>query len=167
MHTLKGFTLVEMLVVIAVIGFLAAAILATVTGAQLDAKDKRRISDLKSIESALGLYYIKYQSYPREADGANGNMSANEDFWAMMQPYFQGKPIDPNGLGNPTYFYYYDGKHNCGGKDYVVIFARQMHLTKNSNYQKFKDETCLGSVDGEGRGGGEESYNLIIGSSNG
>jgi prepilin-type N-terminal cleavage/methylation domain-containing protein len=161
----KGFTLVEMLVVVAVIGFLAAAVLATLTGAQLDAKDKRRISDLKQIQNALGLYYTKYNSYPRELDGANGNMSTNEIFWTMMKPYFHGRPIDPNGLGDATYYYYYDGSHSCGGKNVVVIFARQMNLAKNSNFDEFKNSTCAGSLDGEGRGGGEQSYNLIIGSS--
>lgn len=156
-----GFTLVELIVVVAIIGFIASAILVGLTATQLDARDKRRISDLRQIEAALNLYYSRYNSFPSEASGANGNMSTNAIFLNAVGPFLQGAPIDPVKYSG-TYFYYYDGKHNCGGKDQVVIFARQMDRPENANYDTFLNTTCLGSLDGEGRGGGTQSYNIVV-----
>ena len=131
------------------------------TVTQMDARDKRRIADLRQIESALNLYYARYNSFPTEASGANGNMSVNPVFLSAIQPFLKGVPTDPS-KQNDTQYYYYDGKHSCGGKDFVVIFARQMDKPENSNYTTFLNTTCLGSLDGEGRGGGTESYNIIV-----
>jgi general secretion pathway protein G len=162
----RAFTLVELIVVVAIIGFIASAILVGLTTTQLDARDKRRISDLRQIEAALNLYYSRYNSFPTEASGANGNMSTNSVFLNAIKPFMQGTPNDPVNLSD-TYYYYYDGKHSCGGKDHVVIFVRHMDKVENSNYNAFLNTTCLGSLDGEGRGGGTQSYNLIVSGSGG
>ena len=162
-----AFTLIELLVVVSIIGLIASIILAGLTSAELDARDKRRIADVRQLENALQLYYTRYNTYPTEVSGANGDVSANAVFKAAMAPYLSGTPVDPAGPGNATFYYYYDGKHNCGGKDYAVIFARQMEKASNANYNTFLNTTCTGTLDGEGRGGGIESYNLILGNSGG
>ena len=165
---LRAFTLIELLVVVSIIGFMASAVLAAVSNAQLEAQDKRRIADLHNLEIALTNYYTRYNTYPTEASGANGNISTNAVFKAALIPqYLAGTPVDPTGPSNPTFYYYYDGRHNCGGKYYAVIFARQMNKPANSNYADFLNTTCSGVVDGEGRGGGTASYNIILGSSGG
>ena len=163
---LKGFTLIELIVVVAILGLAASFVFASLTDAQKDARDKRRVQDLKQLESALQLYYTRYNSFPTEASGANGNVSTNVVFRNAIAPYLSGTPTDPV-PGNATYYYYYDGYHNCGGKYYAVIFARQVDKAANANYDTFLNTTCSGVLDGEGRGGGTESYNLLIGSSGG
>jgi type II secretion system protein G len=163
----RGFTLIELLVVVSIIGFLASAVLAAVSNAQLEAQDKRRMADVRQLESALQLYYTRYNTYPTEASGANGNVSTNTTFKTAIAPYMAGTPVDPTGPSNATFYYYYDGRHNCGGKYYAVIFARQMNKPANSNYSDFLNTTCSGVVDGEGRGGGTQSFNIILGSSGG
>lgn len=165
--TTRGFTLVELVVVIAIIGFLASVVLASIAGAQRDARDKRRVADLKQLTTALELYHVDHQTFPRESEGANGNISTNETFQEMLAPYMNAVPLDPAGIGSETFSYYYDGAHQCGTRTYAVIFARQMDLAENANYDAFLNTTCSGVLDGEGRGGGEESYNLIIGLSGG
>ena len=162
-----AFTLIELMVVVAVIGFIASIIMAGLTSAQLDARDKRRIADVRQLENALQLYYTRYNTYPTEVSGANGNVSTNATFKTVMAPFMSGVPSDPTGPANATYYYYYDGKHNCGGKEYAVIFARQMDKPANANYTTFLNTTCAGVLDGEGRGGGVESYNIILGNSGG
>ncbi|OGY57095.1 MAG: hypothetical protein A2Y84_00370 [Candidatus Colwellbacteria bacterium RBG_13_48_8] len=61
-----GFTLIEMLIVIAVIAILAGLVLTGVTGFQATARDTRRVADLKNAQNFLELYYNKVGVYPDE-----------------------------------------------------------------------------------------------------
>ena len=53
----KGFTLIEILVVIAIIGILSAIILVSLNSARTNAKDARIVSDLTQMRNSLELYY--------------------------------------------------------------------------------------------------------------
>jgi prepilin-type N-terminal cleavage/methylation domain-containing protein len=52
----RGFTLIELLVVIAIIGLLSTIIAAPITEARKKGRDSKKISDLRSIVTALNLY---------------------------------------------------------------------------------------------------------------
>lgn len=60
----KGFTLIELLVVIALIGILSTLILANLNSARERSRDAQRKSDLRSVQTALRLYYNDYNIYP-------------------------------------------------------------------------------------------------------
>jgi len=60
----KGFTLIELLVVIALIGILSTLVLANLNSARERSRDAQRKSDLRSIQTALRLYYNDVGSYP-------------------------------------------------------------------------------------------------------
>jgi len=60
----KGFTLIELLVVIVIIGILATLATVTLSSARAKARDARRVSDVKQIQTALELYYNDASSYP-------------------------------------------------------------------------------------------------------
>ena len=64
-----GFTLVELLVVISIIGILASIGLVAFNSAQARSRDVQRKSDLKQISSALELYYSDYGQYPGSSNG--------------------------------------------------------------------------------------------------
>lgn len=63
----KGFTLVELLVVISIIGLLSTLAVVSLGSARSRARDARRISDIKQIQTALELHYADLGAYPIEA----------------------------------------------------------------------------------------------------
>jgi prepilin-type N-terminal cleavage/methylation domain-containing protein len=64
----QGFTLVELLVSIAIIATLTAILLPNFMGARERAKDAKTIQDLASIKNALRMYFNDKQTYPGAAD---------------------------------------------------------------------------------------------------
>lgn len=56
MKNQKGFTLIELLVVIAIIGLLSTLAVVSLNGARSKARDARRTSDLRALQSAIELY---------------------------------------------------------------------------------------------------------------
>lgn len=60
----KGFTILELLVSIAIISVLAAVVLATVTGIKARSRDGKRMSDTREIVKALNLYSNNHSKFP-------------------------------------------------------------------------------------------------------
>ena len=60
----KGFTLVELLVVIAIIGILAAIAIPRFTDASANARGAKIAADLRTLDSAITLYYTNTGAYP-------------------------------------------------------------------------------------------------------
>lgn len=60
----KGFTLLELVVAVAIIGVLASAVYLNVRGSINASRDARRKLDLKTAQTAISLYYAKYGSLP-------------------------------------------------------------------------------------------------------
>ncbi len=63
----QGFTLIELLVVIAIIGMLSSVVLASMNTARKKARDARRMTDAKAIQTALELFYDNGNTYPTTA----------------------------------------------------------------------------------------------------
>ena len=62
-----GFTIIELLIVIAIIGILATLVLTNFQGAQAKGRDTTRKSDINSIYQKLEEYYNENGGYPNEA----------------------------------------------------------------------------------------------------
>lgn len=65
----QGFTIIELLIVIAIIGILAGLVLNNFQGAQAKARDVQRKADINSINAKLEEYYNTNNGYP------DGNLS--------------------------------------------------------------------------------------------
>lgn len=63
----KGFTIVELLIVIVVIGILAALVLNTFAGVQKKARDQERVTDIKALSTQLEVAYQNNGGYPVHA----------------------------------------------------------------------------------------------------
>ncbi len=139
--TERGFTLVELLVVIAIIGFLASTVLASLSEVQAQARDARRIQDLKSIIYALEMYYSKNKHYPC----APLRNSTQSDFLEELVEgnYLSKMPVDPINSGG--YIYFYSSFQATPGGDcgqYVMLnYDRETESTQCLYGGKFVSDT--------------------------
>jgi len=65
----RGFTLIELIVVMSIIGVLATLIINNLNDARARARDTKRKQDLNQLKTAIRLYYNDNQSYPNDAFG--------------------------------------------------------------------------------------------------
>ncbi|QAU45919.1 type II secretion system major pseudopilin GspG [Bradyrhizobium guangzhouense] len=95
-----GFTLVEMLVVITIIGMIMALVGPRVLNYLSESKAKAAKIQIESFSSALDLYYLDLGRYPTSNEGLAGlTRSNNQAGW--NGPYLRGGvvPNDPWGHG--------------------------------------------------------------------
>lgn len=99
----KGFTLVELLIVIVVLGILVSISIVAYNGAQQRARDSRRHNDISELTKALEVYYSVNHKYPASGGSTtiNNTWSTTSDAsWAAFQtalgPYMDNNvPSDP------------------------------------------------------------------------
>src|SRR5882672_6344745 len=99
-HSQAGFTLVEILVVITIIGLIMAPVGPRVLGYLGESKAKAAKIQIESFSSALDLYFLDLGRYPTSAEGlAALTRATNAQGW--NGPYLRGGviPNDPSGHG--------------------------------------------------------------------
>jgi len=104
----KGFTLIEMLIVVAVIAILAGIVLTGVTGFQAAARDTRRIADIRNTQNLLELYFNKCGHYPGTWTVAAGCGLGSPTNWNALETALAGELGSANLVrppAGPDYMY--------------------------------------------------------------
>jgi general secretion pathway protein G len=95
-HAARGFTLIEIMVVIVILGVLAALVVPSVLSRTDDARNVAAKSDLAAIRQALKLYRLDNQRYPTTQEGLQALVAGHyiprlpEDPW--RHPYRYAAP---------------------------------------------------------------------------
>ena len=117
----RGFTLIEIMVVVVILGILAAILAPNVIGRIDDAQISRVQQDLRAVENALKLYRLDNFSYPTSEQGlealANKPSDPNIKNW-KSRGYLDRLPKDP--WGN-SYLYLNPGNN---GEIDIYTFGR-------------------------------------------
>lgn len=105
----QGFTLLEIMVVVVIIGLLAAIVVPNFVGNIDKAAVSRAKQDIRGIETALNLYRLDNFRYPSTSDGLQALVTNPGEAAA---PNWKGQlrklPVDP---WNHPYQYAYPGQH--------------------------------------------------------
>jgi type II secretion system protein G len=104
---MRGFTLIEMIVVLALISVIATVVLGAVNpiGQLQKSNDAHRKADLESLQHALELYYQDKNTYPPSSANFQIMSGATTVTWgSAWQPYMATLPKDP-AMGD-SYVYY-------------------------------------------------------------
>jgi general secretion pathway protein G len=105
-HRSAGFTLLEMMVVVMIIGLLAAMVVPNLIGNKGKANQKKVVADLVALESALDMYHLDRNRYPTEQEGLQALVQPNQS--GNVSGYVRRIPKDP--WGN-NYQYRNPGTH--------------------------------------------------------
>lgn len=90
----QGFTIVELLIVIVVIGILAALVVTTYAGIQAKARDSKRQTDVQALQTQVEAFYAANNYYPSNADLTSSTWRATNmkslDAGALNDPSCSG-----------------------------------------------------------------------------
>jgi general secretion pathway protein G len=112
----RAFTLVEMLLVVTIIGILAALVIPKIVGRSEQTRVTAAQTDINAgIKTALDAFEVDNGFYPKSLQDLVQQPS-NAKNW--HGPYLDKLPVDP--WGNP-YIYYFPGKHNPNSYDLLSV----------------------------------------------
>ncbi len=127
LNTKSGFTVLEVLIVIAVFGLLATLAVLSLNSARARVRDAQRLSDVSTISAALSRHWLERATYPASAGVALGAPGSNTEVLsaggfelrdkAQVPIYLNRLPTGPN----VNEFYRYKG----GANGYSVRFVTE------------------------------------------
>jgi len=146
----RGFTIVELLIVIVVIAILALISIVAYNGMQQRSRDSIRKQDITALEKALELYYIDKNEYPPTGtscsiSGYNGwATTADKDgcwvtFINYLKPYLNDvNIIDPSAHSVSTTTELYNSTnyrittYYCGRQTYIIRYNTEIQASNST-----------------------------------
>ena len=110
MQKQKGFSLIEIMVVVVILGILAALVVPKIINRPDEARLVKAKQDILSIQNALDLYKLDNNTYPSTDQGllALVEKPSSNPIPSNWQPYLKSLPKDPWGR---DYLYLNPGQH--------------------------------------------------------
>lgn len=123
----KGFSIVELLVVISIIGLLASVALVQIEKARSKARDAQREKNVKVVQDALAIYVASAQNYPMGENVALTGTDAVSQ--ALINRDAISKiPQDPINTGNYRYIY-----NSADGSTYSLTYYLETDTVPGKN----------------------------------
>ncbi len=110
----RGMTLLEIMIVIAILGLLASVIVVAVMNQFENAKIKTSQLKLKNVESALNQYKVMVGEYPSQGEGLRALLNPPNG----LKPFFSGKKTPKDDFGNEILYY---NPARSGGGPFEVV----------------------------------------------
>jgi len=113
--SIKGFTLIEVIVVIGIIALLTTVIYASLSGARAQNRDQQRVADISNIQLALELYFNMKKQYPDRLWSETG-IECQEGITTCLTDVpniFPQKLNPPGNYAGDGYFYVPLGGSKC------------------------------------------------------
>lgn len=115
----RGFTLIEIMLVVIIIGALVAMVMPRLTGRGEQARSAAAEADIRSnIATALKLYELDNGNFPTTEEGLGALLTKPSSATNWNGPYLEKKPIDPWGR---EYKYKSPGDHRAGDYDLYSV----------------------------------------------
>lgn len=113
-----GFTIVELLIVIVIIGILAALVIVAYTGIQARARDSTRVTDMRNVKTAI-------EAYAADNNGDYPPTSFPGLAYYLVPKYIKAIPTDPINAAQDgkAYIYYYARGYKKNGTSFVAATA--------------------------------------------
>ncbi|NGO39409.1 type II secretion system major pseudopilin GspG [Limisphaera ngatamarikiensis] len=115
-----GFTLVELLLVLVILGTLAAIVLPKFAGRTEQARITAARTQLATFATALDAFEVDNGYYPKGSDGLKDLIIQPRDAPNWKGPYLRATEIPLDPWGNP-YIYECPGRHNPSGYDLMSM----------------------------------------------
>ena len=163
-----GFTLIELVVIVAIIGVLSAIIATKVSGARVNARDAQRFKDLETLQAAVEMYFRDNGHYPVVdpivgvaphwyasfdapafmGNGITGNPNTPNTLATALQQYLPVSFKDPNPRGGGGYLYH---SYDAAGSNYCILFWLTPENMFNFPMKSIDMTSRCGSIGSDGQ----------------
>lgn len=145
LFTRNGFTLIEVLVVVAIVGILTAILVSNYNDARKNSRDKIRKSELKELQLALEVYKAQNGRYPAQGCGTPGSQfagpglmtnssyaSCDQYISGLVPTFIQALPTDPNQESSDNAGFFY--QTNADGTAYKAMVSKSVESIVVNSY---------------------------------
>jgi prepilin-type N-terminal cleavage/methylation domain-containing protein len=159
MHSRRGLTLIELMVVVLIIALIATIAVIAVRNARAKARDVKRVYDISQYAKALTIYAQENSGTFPAQDGYLGRGGTVDVALVKYLPDAPSDPLDTGGTDSSDYYYYYVAQNNCQGGIFPSVHVQHI---ESSNQDFHKNPCTIAAMSAEHGYASQADYLLII-----